>query len=104
MSKESDDIKASLDSVGPDRYTEWPIWDLVDERERSEDDRKRWRNMGITGEGDTIMDACARRAKAKIRAVDVVLRMRGCDSVDDVYLYARIAQAMNQAGHEDDHE
>lgn len=85
-----------LDSVGPDRYTQWSLFNLVKERTGAETSLLQWRALGIDGSQNGIMDACCRRCQAKIRAVDVVLRMRGCNSMDDVYLMILIAKALRK--------
>lgn len=95
------DIIDRLDSVGPDRYTEWRLIDLMRERAIADASQLAWKSLGVDGTGSGIMDACCRRCQAKIRAVDVVLRMRGFDSVDDVCLMILIAKAMRK-GNDDD--
>lgn len=90
------DIIDRLDSVGPDRYTEWRLIDLMRERGEADAGQLRWKSLGIDGSGKGITDACCRRCRAKIRAIDVVLRMRGFDSVEDVALMILIARAMRK--------
>lgn len=90
------DIIDRLDSVGPDHYTEWRLIDLMHERGEADAAQLRWKSLGIDGTGSGIMDACCRRCQAKIRAVDVVLRMRGFDSVEDVVLMILMAKAMRK--------
>ncbi len=90
------DIIDRLDSVGPDRYTQWRLIDLMRERAEADASRLVWKKLGVDGSGKGIMDACCRRCQAKIRAVDVVLRMHGFDSVEDVVLMILMAKAMRK--------
>lgn len=95
------DIIDRLDSVGPDRYTEWRLIDLMRERAIADARQLVWKSLGIDGSGKGIMDACCRRCQAKIRAIDVVLRMRGYDSVEDVVLMILMAKALRK-GNDDE--
>lgn len=95
------DIIDRMDSVGPDRYTDWSLFDLVKERTAAETSMIQWKSLGVDGNGKGIMDACCRRCQAKIRAVDVVLRMHGFDSVEDVFVALLMAKAIRK-GNDDE--